>query len=84
MLKVRFLTLSSFAAGFGLCSIVFSIFTMVSEFNFASVLRFFLTALFFLINLIFVMHYYVSIFKEQKLIYRMRSQLNNPNYINYN
>ncbi|MEB3885047.1 hypothetical protein [Lyngbya sp. CCY1209] len=57
---------------------------MISEFNFASIFRFLLTALFFLINLIFVMHYYVSIFKEQRFIYRMRSQLRNPNYINYN
>jgi len=80
MAKVRLLILSSFAAGFGLCSIVFSIFTMISEFNFSTVFRSILTLGFFVINLLFTFHYYGLIFKEFKLINKIKAQLKRFNY----
>ncbi|HBK22923.1 MAG TPA: hypothetical protein DDZ60_10590 [Planktothrix sp. UBA10369] len=80
MAKVRLLILSSFAAGFGLCSIIFSVFTMISEFNFYTVFRFILTLGFFAINLLFTLHYYGLIFKEFKLINKMKAQLKRFNY----
>lgn len=80
MAKVRLLILSSFAAGFGLCSIVFSIFTMISEFNFSTVFRSILTLGFFVINLLFTLHYYGLIFKEFKLINKIKAQLKRFNY----
>lgn len=80
MAKVRLLILSSFAAGFGLCSIVFSVFTMISEFNFSTVFRFILTLGFFVINLLFTLHYYGLIFKEFKLINKIKAQLKRLNY----
>ncbi|EKD11401.1 MULTISPECIES: hypothetical protein [Limnospira] len=84
MLKVRFLTISAFAAGFGLCSIVFALFTVVAELSLAAAIRTILTSLFFGINMVFMLHYYTSIYKEQKLISRLRAEVKNMNYINYN
>lgn len=84
MLKVRFLTISAFAAGFALCSIIFALFTVLSELSIAAVIRVMLTSLFFGINMVFTLHYYGIISKEQKLICRLRSQVKNMNYTNYN
>ena len=80
MAKVRLLILSSFAAGFGLCSIVFSIFTMISEFTFATVFRFILTLAFFIINLLFTLHYYNLMLREFKQINKMKAKLKQFNY----
>jgi len=80
MAKVRLLILSSFAAGFGLCSIIFSVFTMISEFNFSTVFRFILTLGFCAINLLFTLHYYGLILKEFKLMSKIKSQLKRFNY----
>lgn len=80
MSKVRLLILSSFASGFGLCSIVFSIFTMISEFSVATVFRFFLTLLFFGINLVFTLHYYNVMMKEFKLISKIKSEMKRLNF----
>lgn len=80
MAKVRLLILSSFAAGFGLCSIVFSIFTMMSEFNFSTVFRFLLTLVFFVINFLFSLHYYGLMLKEFKQINKMKARLKRLNY----
>ena len=67
MSKVRLLIISSFASGFGLCSIVFAIFTMVSLFNFGSVFRFLLTLIFFCANIVFTSHYYNLMLKDLKI-----------------
>ena len=80
MAKVRLLILSSFAAGFGLCSIFFSIFTMMSEFNFSTVFRFLLTFVFFVINFLFTLHYYGLMLKAFKLIHKIKAQLKRLNY----
>ena len=64
MSKVRWLLLSSFASGFGLCSIVLAIFTMISGLSFGSFFTFVLTLIFFTINLLFALHYYASVVKE--------------------
>jgi len=64
MSKVRLLLLSSFAAGFGLCSIILAIFTMISRLSFTSFFTFVLTLVFFVINLLFALHYYTSITKQ--------------------
>ena len=80
MAKVRLLILSSFAAGFGLCSIVFSIFTMISEFTLATVFRFILTLAFFIINLLFTLHYYNLMLREFKQINKMKAKLKQFDY----
>ena len=64
MSKVRLLLLSSFASGFGLCSIILAMFTMTSRLSFTSFFTFVLTLIFFGINLIFALHYYTSITKQ--------------------
>jgi len=64
MSKVRLLLLSSFASGFGLCSIILAMFTMTSRLSFTSFFTFVLTLVFFGINLIFALHYYTSITKQ--------------------
>ncbi|MGB3533885.1 MAG: hypothetical protein WBA13_10255 [Microcoleaceae cyanobacterium] len=68
MSKVRLLIISSFASGFGLCSIVFAIFTMVSAFNVGSVLRLLLTVGFFAANVVFLAHYYNLMLKDLKIM----------------
>ncbi len=64
MSKVRLLLLSSFASGFGLCSIILAMFTMTSRLSFTSFFTFVLTLVFFGINIIFALHYYTSITKQ--------------------
>lgn len=64
MSKVRLLLLSSFASGFGLCSIILAMFTMTSKLSFTSFFTFVLTVVFFVINLLFALHYYTSITKQ--------------------
>ncbi|UNU18223.1 hypothetical protein D0A34_04510 [Microcoleus vaginatus PCC 9802] len=64
MSKVRLLLLSSFASGFGLCSIILAMFTMTSRLSLTSFFTFVLTLVFFGINLIFALHYYTSITKQ--------------------
>jgi len=64
MSKVRLLLLSSFASGFGLCSIILAMFTMTSRLSFTSFFTFVLTLVFFGINLLFALHYYTSITKQ--------------------
>jgi hypothetical protein len=64
MSKVRWLLLSSFASGFGLCSIIFAMFTLTSRLSFTSFFTFVLTLVFFGINLLFALHYYTSITKQ--------------------
>ena len=64
MSKVRLLLLSSFASGFGLCSIILAMFTMTSRLSFMSFFTFVLTLVFFVINLLFALHYYTSITKQ--------------------
>jgi len=64
MSKVRLLLLSSFASGFGLCSIILAMFTMTSRLSFTSFFTFLLTLVFFVINLLFALHYYTSITKQ--------------------
>lgn len=75
MSKVRLLILSSFAAGFGLCSIIFSIFTMASELSFGTMLRFLLTAIFFGINILFTVHYYVVMLKDMRRLSRAHNDI---------
>jgi len=67
MSKVRLLLLSSFASGFGLCSIILAMFTMTSRLSFTSFFTFVLTLVFFVINLLFALHYYTSITKQLSL-----------------
>ena len=64
MSKVRLLLLSSFASGFGLCSIILAMFSMTSRLSFTSFFTFVLTLVFFVINLLFALHYYTSITKQ--------------------
>jgi len=64
MSKVRLLLLSSFASGFGLCSIILAMFTMISRLSFMSFFTWVLTVVFFVINLLFALHYYTSITKQ--------------------
>ena len=64
MSKVRLLLLSSFASGFGLCSIILAMFTMISQLSFMSFFTLVLTMVFFVINLLFALHYYTSITKQ--------------------
>jgi len=64
MSKVRLLLLSSFASGFGLCSIILAMFTMSSRLSFTSFFTFVLTLVFFGINLVFALHYYTSLTKQ--------------------
>ena len=64
MSKVRSLLLSSFASGFGLCSVILAMFTMTSRLSFTSFFTFVLTLVFFVINLLFALHYYTSITKQ--------------------
>ena len=64
MSKVRLLLLSSFASGFGLCSIILAMFTMISRLSFMSFFTLVLTVVFFVINLLFALHYYTSITKQ--------------------
>jgi len=64
MSKVRLLLLSSFASGFGLCSIILAMFTMTSRLSFTSFFTFLLTLVFFVINLLFALHYYTSLTKQ--------------------
>ncbi|NJK36374.1 MAG: hypothetical protein HC920_00540 [Oscillatoriales cyanobacterium SM2_3_0] len=73
MAKVRLLILSSFASGFGLCSVVFALFTLFSGFGIAAVFRFLLTMAFFGINLCFTAHYYSLLLKEMRRINRGKS-----------
>ncbi|MEY3330258.1 MAG: hypothetical protein RLZZ115_3143, partial [Cyanobacteriota bacterium] len=54
--------------------------TMTSEFNFSTVFRFILTLGFFVINILFSLHYYGLIFKEFKLINKIKAQLKRFNY----
>lgn len=64
MLKLHYLLLSCFASGFGLCSFILAFLTVFHEFNFASLLRLFLTLVFLGINLAFALHYYSLLLKE--------------------
>jgi uncharacterized membrane protein len=64
MSKVRLLLLSSFASGFGLCSVILAMFTMTTRLSFTSFFTFVLTLVFFVINLLFALHYYTSITKQ--------------------
>ena len=64
MSKVRLLLLSSFASGFGLCSIILAMFSMTSRLSFTSFFTFVLTLVFFVFNLLFALHYYTSITKQ--------------------
>ncbi|EAW36709.1 hypothetical protein [Lyngbya sp. PCC 8106] len=75
MSKVRLLILSSFASGFGLCSIVFSVFTMASELSFGTMFRFLLTLIFFGINLLFTVHYYALMLRDFKRLSRAQNQI---------
>ncbi len=75
MSKVRLLILSSFASGFGLCSIVFSVFTMAAEFSFGTIFRFLLTAIFFAVNLLFTVHYYGLMLRDFKLLHRVKNEI---------
>jgi uncharacterized membrane protein len=68
MSKVRLLIISSFASGFGLCSIIFAIFTMFSVFSVGSVLRLLLTLGFFVANVIFMAHYHSLMLKDLKIM----------------
>ncbi|TAE13265.1 MAG: hypothetical protein EAZ78_00075 [Oscillatoriales cyanobacterium] len=64
MSKVRLLLLSSFASGFGFCSIILAMFTMIYGLSFTSFFVFVLTLVFFGINMVFALHYYTSITKQ--------------------
>ncbi|MGF1494749.1 MAG: hypothetical protein ACFBSC_20340 [Microcoleaceae cyanobacterium] len=75
MFKVRLLILSSFASGFGLCSIVFALFNLFSEFGVASIFRFLLTSIFFLINLCFTGYYYTLMLRDFRVVHRIKSEV---------
>lgn len=64
MSKLPSLILSSFAAGFGLCSIVFALFTLLNEVDFSNIFRLILTGLFFLVNLGFTINYFSLVSQE--------------------
>jgi hypothetical protein len=72
MFKVKLLIISSFAAGFGLCSIIFALFTIINQVNFANIFRLVLATVFFLANLVFVIQYYRLLIKE--LYYKKTSK----------
>ncbi|MDY6802728.1 MAG: hypothetical protein SXA11_02840 [Cyanobacteriota bacterium] len=64
MSKLRALVLSCFASGFGICSIVFAIFTLINEVNFSNILRLVLTGLFLAVNIGFTLNYYSLVARE--------------------
>lgn len=64
MSKLRALVLSCFASGFGICSIVFAIFTLINEVNFSNILRLVLTGLFLAVNVGFTLNYYSLVARE--------------------
>lgn len=64
MSKLRALVLSCFASGFGICSIVFAIFTLLNEANLSNILRLILTSLFLVVNLGFTLNYYNLVARE--------------------
>ncbi|NEP46545.1 MAG: hypothetical protein F6K35_48055 [Okeania sp. SIO2H7] len=72
MSKLRALVLSCFASGFGICSMVFAIFTLVNEASFSNVLRLILTGLFLLVNLGFTVNYYNLVAREISGVNRSR------------
>lgn len=75
MWNLRALLLSSFASGFGLCSVFFAIFTLSSGWTFSNLLRLLLSLIFVLINTVFMIHYYVIISKQVNLILKRRRQI---------
>ena len=75
MSKVRLLLLSSFASGFGLCSVILAMFTMTSRLSFTSFFTFVLTLVFFVINLLFALHYYTSITKQLSVRGKRRARI---------
>ncbi len=75
MSKVRLLIISSFASGFGLCSIVFAIFTMVSELSWGAGFRLFLTFSFFAANVLFMIYYYGLMLKDLKFMSQIVSRV---------
>lgn len=79
MSKVRLLILSSFASGFGLCSIVFSVFTMAAEFSFGTIFRFLLTTIFFGVNLLFTVYYYGLMIRDFKMLNRVKNEIKQVN-----
>lgn len=83
MWNLRALLLSAFASGFGLCSVFFAIFTLGAGVTFSNVLRLILSIIFMLINLLFVVHYYVMVNKKVNLILRRKKEYIEPNLIYY-
>ena len=64
MTKLRSLVLSCFASGFGICSMVFAIFTLINEASFSNFLRLILTGLFLVVNIGFTVNYYNLVARE--------------------
>ncbi|MEZ2228411.1 MAG: hypothetical protein ACBR50_19320 [Microcoleus sp.] len=64
MSKVQLLVLSSVASGFGLCSSIFALFTMIYGLSLMSFFVFILTLAFCAANIFFALHYYTFIAKQ--------------------
>lgn len=72
MSKLNSLVLSCFASGFGICSIVFALFTLINQLNFSNIVRLILTSLFLVVNLGFTLNYYSLVAREIQGTTRMK------------
>ncbi len=75
MSKLRWLMLSSFASGFGLCSILFAIFILFNELNILNFFMLLLVLAFLIFNLVFTAHYFSLIYRELYIRNKMQSQM---------
>ncbi len=75
MSKLRWLILSSFASGFGLCSILFAIFTLFHELSILNLLMLFLVLAFLMCNLVFTAHYFYQVSRELYVRNKMQTQM---------
>lgn len=75
MSKLRWLILSSSASGFGLCSILFAIFTVFNELSILNVFVLILVLVFLMLNLVFTAHYFSQISRELYIRNKMQTQM---------
>ncbi len=75
MSKLRWLILSSSASGFGLCSVLFAIFTVFNELSILNVLVLILVLVFLMLNLVFTAHYFSQISRELYIRDKMQTQM---------
>ena len=75
MSKLRWLLLSSSASGFGLCSVLFAIFTLFKELSIKNVLILIVVLIILMCNLVFTAHYFSLISRELYIRNKMQSQM---------